>query len=111
LRGGYVIGRIELTKEPLADPIGREATGITRTSGRTLSIFIRCGLNPRELSVTLYHEVLEAMTLAVTRPPRLMKGFNEGDFERAAQKMHDQLGQVSPRKLNRMLQLHNFRAR
>jgi len=32
----------------------------------------------------------------------------EGDFEQAAQTLHDQLGEASPEKLNTMLQSYGF---
>ena len=71
-------------------------------------MIIRSGLSRRELSITLYHEVLEAATVASLHPPGSVMEFNEGDFERVARIMHTELGDVSPEKLNRMLQSHNF---
>lgn len=109
LRGGFVIEQIEFTDEPLVDALGREAAAQTTIIGHRLSLRLHQGLAARELSVTLYHEVLAAAAVAAAHPPEILVDFNEGDFELAAQKMHDQLGAATPETLNRMLQLHNFR--
>ncbi|MGA2052523.1 MAG: hypothetical protein ABSH19_04350 [Opitutales bacterium] len=108
LRGGCTIVQVEEVKHPLRDALGREATALTSIHGTRLSVLISAGLSPRDLSVTLYHEVLEAVAVASEDPPITVMEFNEGDFERAAQMMHDRLGEASPANLNRMLQLHGF---
>jgi len=59
--------------------------------------------------VTLYHEILEAMTVACAHAPSSVKDFNEGDFERAGYEAHERLGPVTPESLNRMLQFYGFR--
>lgn len=71
-------------------------------------MLIRAGLSERELSVTIYHEVLEAVTVATDNPPPAVRQFNEGDFERAAYEADNQLGKVSRENLDRMLQLYGF---
>jgi hypothetical protein len=109
LHGGFVIAEVEITAEPMLDALGREAIARTRIIGRSLSITIRSGLSDRECSVTLYHEILEAMTVAVANPPASVMEFNEGDFERAGYEAFDQFGAASPENLNRMLQSHGFR--
>jgi len=58
LQGGFTIARIAITEEPLVDAIGREAIARTRVRGRNFDLLIRAGLSRRELSVTLYHEIL-----------------------------------------------------
>ena len=68
----------------------------------------RAGLDERELSVTLYHEILEAAAAASADPPASVMDFNKADFERTAYAMHNELGEASPENLNRMLQLHGF---
>lgn len=45
-------------------------------------------LDDRGLSINLYHEVLEAATVGAQSPPESVIDFNEGDFERVAQEMH-----------------------
>jgi hypothetical protein len=108
LRGGFTIVRIEITHKPLSDAIGRDAIARTQIVGRNFDLLIRASLPPRELSVTLYHEVLEAATVATDTPPAAVRELNEGDFDRAAYQAYEQLGEVSPKNLDRMLQLYGF---
>jgi hypothetical protein len=108
LRGGFTIRRIELSQEAMLDAIGREAIARTEIVDRQLSLFIRSSLSRRELSVTIYHEILEAAAVAAINPPESLSSFNEGDFERAAYTMHEHLGEVSQQNLDQMLQLYGF---
>jgi hypothetical protein len=108
LRGDFTIVRLELTNEPIADAIGREARARTRIVGRGFDLLIRAGLSQLELSVTLYHEILEAAKAAIENPPAAIRELNEGDFDRAAYQAHEQFGEVSPQNLDRMLQLYGF---
>jgi hypothetical protein len=108
LRGGFTIVHIELSREPLFDAIGRKAVARTRIIGGQFDLLIAAGLSQRELSVTLYHEVLEAATVAAENPPVPVREFNEGDFERAAYQAHETFGEVSPQNLGQMLQLYGF---
>ena len=108
LRGDFTIVRLELTNEPIADAIGREARARTRIVGRGFDLLIRAGLSQLELSVTLYHEILEAAKAAIENPPAAVRELNEGDFDRAAYQAHEQFGEVSPENLDRMLQLYGF---
>ncbi len=71
-------------------------------------LLIRSSLNDEELSVTLYHEILEAAAVASSHPPDSVTNFTEADFELAARTTHDSLGEASPENLNRMLQFHGF---
>ena len=108
LHGGFTLVRVEFTKELMVDALGREAVARTRIVGRAVSIAIRTGLSDKECSVTLYHEILEAMTVAVASPPESVMEFNEGDFERAGYEAFDRFGAASPENLNRMLQSYGF---
>ena|SRR6059036_3780509 len=72
LVGGYVIAGIELTDQVLTDALGREAAAQTRINASEFRITIRTGMNDRELSITLYHEILEAATVASFNPPNLL---------------------------------------
>ena len=108
LRGGFVIVGVEFTDEPMLDALGREAIAKTGIVGKKFDLLIRAGLDERELSVTLYHEILEAAAVASSDPPASVLDFNEADFERTAYAMHGELGNASPENLNRMLQLHGF---
>jgi len=58
----------------------------------------------------MYHEVLEAATVASASPPRRVLEFNEGDFEQAAHAAHTRWGLASPENLDRMLQFYGFEA-
>jgi hypothetical protein len=108
LHGGFTIAEVEFACEPLIDALGREAIARTRILGRALCVTVRPGLSNKEFSVTLYHEILEAMTVAVASPPAGVIDFNEGDFERAGYEAFDRFGAASPESLNRMLQFYGF---
>lgn len=103
LRGGFTLVEVRLTARPLVDPLRRQATAQTVIRGTRLYILLRAGLDERELSVSLYHEVLEAATLAAGYPPDTVIEFNEGAFEKAAQAAYARLGLASPQTLNQML--------
>jgi len=107
LSGGFTIARIRLTNEMLVDAIGREAVARTAIVGLSLDIELR-RLSDEEISISLYHEVLEASTVATAITPRAVAMFNEGDFERAARHAHAQLGPATAENLDRMLQSFGF---
>ena len=109
LRGGFTIVRIELASDALIDALGREAIARTRIVGRKFEIAIKSDLTEEEQSATLYHEILEAATVASPNPPSAVIHFNEGDFERAAYSAHEQLGVASVENLNRMLKSYGFK--
>jgi hypothetical protein len=108
LSEGFVIADIEFTRESLSDALGRQAIAQTRINGTKFHLLIRAGLSERELSITLYHEILEAATVASLQSLAAVAEFNEGDFERAAHAAHEKLGNASPQNLNRMLQSYGF---
>jgi hypothetical protein len=103
LHSGFTLAEVRLTARPLVDPLRRQATAQTIIRGTRFHILLRANLDEGELSVFLYHEVLEAATLAEDYPPEAVVGFNEGGFERAAQAAHASWGLVSPVTLNQML--------
>jgi hypothetical protein len=109
LRGGFVIKEIKFTDEPLVDALGREAIAQTRIIAQEFRLLIRAGLSEEELSITLYHEILEAAAVGAMTPPESLMDFNEGDFERAAREAHARWGVASPANLNLLLQFHGFR--
>jgi hypothetical protein len=88
---------------------GRQAIARTRIVGRTFEITIKSDLAEEEQSVTLYHEILEAATVASSNPPVAVLDFNEGDFERAAYLAQEQFGVASIDNLNRMLKSYGFK--
>jgi hypothetical protein len=109
LHGGFIIKDIGLTGEPIVDAIGREAVAQTSGIAREFQLLIRAGLSEAELSITLYHEILEAASVAITNPPATVMDFNEADFERTAREAHERWGNASPANLNLLLQFHGFR--
>jgi hypothetical protein len=109
LHGGFIIKEIAFTNEPMVDALDREAIAQTRIVGREFRLLIGGGLGDDELSVTLYHEILEAAAVADLTPPASVVDFNEKDFERAAQEAHQKWGNASPASLNLMLQSFGFR--
>jgi hypothetical protein len=58
--------------------------------------------------ISLYHEVLEAATVAAEHPPPAVIEFNEAAFEWAAQAAHRKLGSATPGTLNEMLVEYGF---
>jgi len=109
LHGGFFIKEVEFTTAPLKDALEREAIAQTRIVGREFRLLIRAGLSDEELSVTLYHEILEAASVASLHPPEGVVVFNEAAFERAARDGYALWGDASPANLNRLLQFHGFR--
>jgi len=105
----FSIAEIELTQEPLEDALGREAIAQTRIVGREFRLVIRSGLPDEELSITLYHEILEAATVASAHPPESVCDLNEAGFEAAAIKAQLTWGEASVENLNRMLRFYGFR--
>ena len=109
LHGGFIVKDIELTDAPIVDAIGREAIAQTSAIAREFRLLIRSRLSEKELSITLYHEILEAASVALANPPASVIDFNEADFERAARDAHERWGNASPANLNLLLQFHGFR--
>jgi hypothetical protein len=108
LHGGFAIKDIELTDNPIVDAIEREAVAQTSAIVRDFRLLIRSGLSEDELSITLYHEILEAASVAIENPPASIIDFNEADFEQAAQDAHKRWGNASPANLNLLLQFYGF---
>jgi len=108
LQGGFLLAEVRLTAQPLLDPIERAATAQTIVRGNRFRLFVRADLDEREMSVALYHEVLEAATVAAEHPPSAVIELNEGDFEQAARSAHQRFGVASPRTLNRLLAEFGF---
>ena len=74
--------------------------------------FVLAGAHsPNETNMShaaLYHELLEAMTVALEHPPSPMVMLNEAGFERAARQAYEEFGPASPENLDRMLQSFGF---
>jgi hypothetical protein len=108
LYGGFVIVHVEFVQAPLVDAWGRAALAKTQIVGREFRIALISGLTEHEISVSLYHEILEACTIASTEAPMKVREFTERDFEKAGYQAHDWFDIASPESLNRMLQFHGF---
>ena len=108
LRGGFVIVDVRLVSGPLTDSIGRPALALTRITAGRFEIDLLAHQTDEELSVSLYHEVLEAAAVATNECPPKVLDFNESAFERAARAAHGQLGPVSPERLNALLEQFGF---
>jgi hypothetical protein len=103
LRGGFTLVETTLTAKPLLDPIERAASAQTLIRGKKLYILLRADLDEAELSLSLYHEILEAATVGAHAPPPTVLEFNESHFEAAARDYHHRLGVATPESLNQML--------
>lgn len=108
LRGGFSMVEVRLTAQSLLDPLGRPAAAQTLIRGNQFHIVLREGMDEEELSVSLYHETLEAATVAAENPPESVMQFNEGDFENSARAAHARYGTASPASLNEMLENFGF---
>lgn len=109
LRGGFTLLRVSIADEPMVDAMGRLALATTHIIGYNLEIELGCSMpDPDEISISLYHEVLEAVTVAAISPPRSVWELNEAGFESAAREYHQRLGIASPDNLNQMLEDFGF---
>jgi hypothetical protein len=108
LRGGFLILEVRITAQSLLDPLGRPAAAQTLIRGNHFHILLLEGMDEAEFSISLYHEVLEAATVAAEKPPESVMEFNEGDFEQSARSAYSQYGIVSPATLNEMLEKFGF---
>ena len=62
----------------------------------TISIDLVADQTSDELSVSIYHELLEALTVGVPSPPQAVCDLNEAGFEKAAKDAHRQRGLANP---------------
>lgn len=108
LPGGFLIAEVDLAEEPLMDALGRSEVAQTRIVDGVFRLRIRSGLGDWEVSVSLYHEVLEAASVATLHPPHRVVDFNERDFEQAAHDAQDAWGQATPETLRRLLLSYGF---
>ena len=109
LCGGFLLVEVRRTEQFLLDPIGRPAAAQTLIRGKRLRILLRDDMDDEELSISLYHEVLEAAAVAAENPPASVMEFNEGNFEQAARAAHARYGCASPQNLNEMLAEFGFK--
>lgn len=103
---GFVLHSIELARAPMRDAIGRPALAKAIIESHAISIELAADQAADELSVSIYHELLEAMTVGVASPPPAVCDLNEAGFERAAQDAHRRHGLANPRSV--LAFLHEF---
>ncbi len=109
LHGGFLLLRVSITDKPMVDAMGRLALATTHIVGATMKIDLGCSApDTDEISISLYHEVLEAATVASPSPPPSVWELNEAGFEAAACDHHRRLGMASPGTLNQMLEEFGF---
>jgi len=109
LPGGFVLSGVELVPGPLIDPIGRPALARTTIQGRDIRITLDQAQAASEQSISIYHEVLEGLTVAFTDPPVSVLDFCEADFEREARAAHERLGFASAKNVLMLLKNFGFR--
>lgn len=90
----------------MSDAIGRPALARVVIEGNTISIDLVANQTSDELSVSIYHELLEALTVGVTSPPQAVCDLNEAGFEKAAQDAHRRHGLANPDTVLKFL--HEF---
>ena len=108
LCAGFAIFSVEIAEGPLLDLLGKPALGRTVINGRKLSITLSGSLSEAEASVTLYHEVLEALTVAVPAAPESVRLLTESGFEGAALFLSRTLRSGVPRESCRHVAIYGF---
>jgi len=70
LPGGVILLGIELEEAPMVDAIGRPALAKAVIEGNTVAVALAAGQASAEMSISIYHELLEALTVALAARPR-----------------------------------------
>jgi subtilisin-like proprotein convertase family protein len=65
-------------------------------------------LSDTEVSISIYHEILEAVTVAHDSPPESLSILNEAGFEQAAQDAHQKYGFATPSSVIEFLKNYEF---
>ena len=92
----------------MMDAIGRPALARAVVENGTISIYLTADQTPDDMSVSVYHEVLEAMTVAVLSPPTQVCELNEAGFEQAAKDAHRRHGLANPASVLTFLREFGF---
>lgn len=108
LRGGLLLQSVSLASEPMIDALGRPAVARTLIIGNVLEIELESAMSDEEISISLYHEVLEGATVALAHPPAGVLDLNEAGFELAAQRAHADFGPATPAGLDALLAAFGF---
>ncbi len=96
---GHFIESIRLVEAKMLDPIGRPALARSIIEGKRIRIEISDQLNNREVAISIYHEILEALTVAVDAPPQSVMELNEAGFEKEACEAYDIYGSPTPERV------------
>ena len=108
LHGGFTIESVTTSKRIGVDAIGRPAVAHTRTIGSRMVIVLQRGLSSEEISISLYHEVLEAATASAVSPPASVHELNEAGFDEKARLFHAKMGPATIESLSEMLKELGF---
>ena len=103
---GICLLGVEVAEAPMLDAIGRPALARAVIENGTIAIYLAADQAPAEMSVSTYHERLEAMTVGVASPPLAVCDLNEAGFERAAQDAHLRYGLANAASV--LIFLHEF---
>jgi len=96
LPGGFLLVSVLEAGSEIIDAAGRPAVAKTSIVGGNLWIVLVQGMDAKERSISIYHEVLEGLAVAMTRPPARVEGFLESDFEASAVTAHARFGFATP---------------
>jgi hypothetical protein len=108
LPGDFILSGIHAVPGPLIDPIGRPALARTTIEGLRISIVFDQSQPAEEQSISIYHEILEGLTVAFSKPPAAVIEFCEGDFEREAQRALSRFGIATPESVLAFLATFGF---
>lgn len=109
LPGGFVLTSIDAVPGPLIDPIGRTALAKTTIHGTRMSIVFDRDQPEDEQSISIYHELIEGLAVALIRPPAPVADFCEADFEHEARAAFERLGVATPATVLACLATLGFR--
>jgi hypothetical protein len=93
---GHFISEIVGVEGKMLDPIGRPALAKAIIEGKRITIQISSNLDEREIGISIYHEVLESLAVALDEPPKSVMELNESVFEELAQEAYLEYGYPTP---------------
>lgn len=109
LPGGFVLDSIAAVPGPLIDPIGRAALARTTIHAGRIAIVLDEQQSAEDQSISIYHELIEGLTVAVPIAPGAVMEFSEADFEREARRAFDTFGVATPTTVITFLTNFGFR--
>ena len=107
LPGNFLVQGIHFSPAELIDPLGRPALAKSVIQGKSIAIFLT-SQSEEEQSISIYHEMLEALTVAFDTPPEPVMLMNEADFEQAGRDAHRKFGLASPTTVVSFLKAYGF---